>query len=289
MEVSLDPGNPACRGGVCLVNHFRGRVTCPYGQGADGTAPPKAQPCTLPGTTTPVRPSGGEGVSAQCADRMAFFTVHCSCRCANAEGKTDDGASYCACPNGFECAQLVSGSDARSGGYCIRAHTTYDHASACVATCDATVGQCSVPDAGALPAAPDGGRDEVLFRCHPPRGRSLLPSAPSHRPGRSGALPRLGGPRPGRRLRRASRAHPSRPNDGRRGSRGRKHRCLASHLPPRAARWRVRRLDGRRLVLRHGARSAERLRAEPCLFQSWRSPCGCNDAPRVPVIATPSP
>jgi hypothetical protein len=132
-EVGYDTNAPACSGGTCIENHFRGRTTCPYGQDDAGNAPDGASPCTLP--------DGGAVASAvipQCADRRATATVYCSCRCANADGKTDDGASYCACPQGFACQPFVVsfGSNASTAGsYCLRQNTTYDRANACLVSC----------------------------------------------------------------------------------------------------------------------------------------------------------
>src|SRR5258706_11907102 len=34
-EVNIESESPSCQTGVCLVNHFRGRVSCPDGQPAD--------------------------------------------------------------------------------------------------------------------------------------------------------------------------------------------------------------------------------------------------------------
>jgi hypothetical protein len=99
-------------------------------------------------------------VAPQCTDRPASLTVYCSCRCANFDGKTDDGAPYCTCGSGYECVPLVPAvvpNDPRTGAYCIKAHTTYNRATACVTTCDPADVKCSVPDAGPLPGPPDGG------------------------------------------------------------------------------------------------------------------------------------
>jgi hypothetical protein len=140
-EVSTDTKNPDCVG-VCLVDHFRGRTTCPYGQA-----------CTVPGSSAAVTAQ----VHAQCVDRAAAKVVTCSCRCANADGHTDDGASYCACPSGFTCAQLVTPigqGDALSGAYCIAQGTAYDRTNACAATCDPTSAPCAASDAG-VPAGGD--------------------------------------------------------------------------------------------------------------------------------------
>jgi len=59
-------------------------------------------------------------------------SVYCSCRCANADGNTDDGARYCECPSGFTCRKLIDnlglGSEQLAGSYCIRDGTDYDEA-----------------------------------------------------------------------------------------------------------------------------------------------------------------
>jgi hypothetical protein len=142
-QVTLDEGNPACPGAVCLVNHFQGLTTCPYGQ--DSNANPAngaSTSCTVPGAGTPVRPGavvGGETVEPWCSDRRPASAVTCSCRCENVDGRTDDGASYCACPSGYTCAQVVpeiQSGDPRAGGYCIKVGTTYVPGEACHATCD---------------------------------------------------------------------------------------------------------------------------------------------------------
>jgi hypothetical protein len=149
-EVSLEVGNAGCPGAVCLVNHFQGRTTCPFGQDADGGPVGSAtQGCTVPGTGAPVQPSGpdGESVLPWCTDRTASTAVTCSCRCANDQGRTDDGASYCACPSGFECTQVVSAvspDDTLAGGYCVRPSAVYDPATACSAECTPGTAGCLV-------------------------------------------------------------------------------------------------------------------------------------------------
>jgi hypothetical protein len=148
-EVTLDESD-TCGGDVCLVNHFQGLTSCPYGQGSNGNAPPGATAaCTVPGTSTPVTPDAppfGQLVPPQCVDRQASDAVYCSCRCANAEGRTDDGAAYCACGTGYSCTQLVPGfeaDDPRAGAYCIKAGTAYDPIWSCQgATCDPTLNNC---------------------------------------------------------------------------------------------------------------------------------------------------
>lgn len=132
-EVSVELPSPDADPGVlvCLVDHFRGRTTCPYGGGD----------CeTKSGAVVQ-----GE-VDAQCKDRRAASAVTWSCRCANAAGATDDGATYCACGAGLDCAQLVlpvGPLDSNiSGAYCIPANIEYDAFAACVSSCDPNSNPC---------------------------------------------------------------------------------------------------------------------------------------------------
>jgi len=151
-EVNVESKSFQCQTRLCLVNHFRGRVSCPYGQDQSGGPPAGAKACVVPGsdqtvTGDPVRdPKLGATVQPQCLDRKSANAVYCSCRCANVDGKTDDGANYCTCPDGFSCTQLVTklfASDVGlTGAYCIKASTAYDRATACSTSCDPTVSKC---------------------------------------------------------------------------------------------------------------------------------------------------
>jgi hypothetical protein len=131
-----------CRTRLCLVNHFRGRVTCPYGQDETGESP--AGSCATPGDSAKVTGEiggrRGAKVDAQCLDRSADRAVYCSCRCANTQGKTDDGSAYCACPDGFECKQLEgsigSANEGLTGGFCIKRGTEYRRGESCGKSCD---------------------------------------------------------------------------------------------------------------------------------------------------------
>lgn len=144
--VTLDENNAACSGAVCPVDHFQGLTDCPYGQDSNGNPPPPiTSGCTVPGTSTPVRPNGtesGQTVEPQCLDRRPNQSVYCSCRCANAEGSTDDGASYCTCPSGYACTQVVPATQADAGAYCIQSGTAYDSANVCAETCGPELGNC---------------------------------------------------------------------------------------------------------------------------------------------------
>jgi hypothetical protein len=141
-EVNVESRSFQCETRVCLVNHFRGRVSCPYGQTEDDLNKDGPDParCRVPGT------NGGNpndviavAVKPQLVQRSATATSHggdqvkesvyCSCRCANAQGSRDDGANYCDCPSGFSCEQLIDdlglGSKQLAGAYCIKEGTKY--------------------------------------------------------------------------------------------------------------------------------------------------------------------
>jgi hypothetical protein len=80
--------------------------------------------------------------------------VYCSCRCANINGGTDDGAVYCACPDGFTCTQLYTSiggntNQGLTGAYCIRAGSDYNPDSPCGGECSVS----TVNNAGTCGAA----------------------------------------------------------------------------------------------------------------------------------------
>lgn len=132
-EVNVESRSFQCETRVCLVNHFRGRVSCPYGQLESDKALPGNDPkrCRIPGTTG-VNPVDQiiVPVNPQLTKRRADDSVYCSCRCANAQGGKDDGARYCDCPSGFTCEKLLDdlglGSSQLAGSYCIKDGTKYD-------------------------------------------------------------------------------------------------------------------------------------------------------------------
>jgi hypothetical protein len=152
-EVNVESKSFQCRTRLCLVNHFRGRVSCPYGQGTDGSPPANAKACTVPGTTTPIvgdKDQNGNyidtkkqsSVQPQCLDRSANNAVYCSCRCAGLPGQDTSGQPLCTCPDGFQCQQLVTSigagtNEGLTGSYCIKANTVYDATTACTqGSCD---------------------------------------------------------------------------------------------------------------------------------------------------------
>ena len=150
-EVNVESKSFQCRTRVCLVNHFRGRASCPYGQNSDGSAPTGATSCVVPGTTDAITGKTSDGsfvdpkkealVQPECVDRAADKTVYCSCRCADINGDTPSDQTFCKCPDGFACTQLVTsigqGNEGLTGSYCIKKGTDYDPTTACSSgSCD---------------------------------------------------------------------------------------------------------------------------------------------------------
>ncbi|HVJ22034.1 MAG TPA: hypothetical protein VM686_41800 [Polyangiaceae bacterium] len=146
-EVNVESRSFQCETRICLVNHFQGRVSCPYGQSETDLTLPGEDParCRIPGTdgipdegtppgenyetiNTPVLP--------QLHDRQAEKAVYCSCRCDG----PDEGARYCECPSGYKCTELVrelglSGAQL-AGSYCVRNGTEYNPTRRPVGNCD---------------------------------------------------------------------------------------------------------------------------------------------------------
>jgi hypothetical protein len=153
-EVNIESKSFQCETRVCIVNHFQGRVSCPYGQeaasledGATPLAPNDPRRCRIPGTDgTKVSAIDGSNideitvpVEPQLVERNADNTVYCSCRCKG----PDPNARYCECPSGYECSELVRelglpGRAQLAGSYCVKAGTVYNPRIAGNAdTCDA--------------------------------------------------------------------------------------------------------------------------------------------------------
>lgn len=128
-EANVESRSFQCETRVCIANHFRGRVSCPYGQTEEvakalenGQAVPDTPgACYVPSSDTPVTVP----VAPQALKRRAQDTVYCSCRC---EGP-DKTASYCDCPSGYSCLPLVPdlglGQAQLVGKYCIKNGTDY--------------------------------------------------------------------------------------------------------------------------------------------------------------------
>jgi hypothetical protein len=138
-EVGIESNTFACASRICLVDHFQGRVTCPYGQDSNGSGPDGSPGCVTPGSCAPVRlglSGSGQTVTPQCSNRQAADAVYCSCRCANENGGTDDAGPYCTCPSDMICTQF-----GLPGGYCVKADAEYDAGAVC-SKCDPTTAPC---------------------------------------------------------------------------------------------------------------------------------------------------
>jgi hypothetical protein len=106
-DLSIDEGTPACTTGICVIQGFQGRVSCPYGQLNERS-------CLLPGS--------GESVVAavppQLVARPPWFGAVCSCHCAG-----PGPGPYCACPSHLKCTHLVDdfgfGARELAGSYCL--------------------------------------------------------------------------------------------------------------------------------------------------------------------------
>jgi hypothetical protein len=160
-EVSVESKSFQCETRLCLVDHFQGRVSCPYGQEIDGGPNAPAEGCVTPATSIPVDGKDSNGVTVdstkqalvlpQCFDRTAANAVYCSCRCANVSGQTNDGANYCKCPDGFTCTQLVpsmgmmTADQGVTGAYCVKSTAQYMPGvctSAATTLCQASLANC---------------------------------------------------------------------------------------------------------------------------------------------------
>lgn len=114
-EVSIFDRSTICSSGFCVMNHFQGLVSCPYGQAAG------AGDCLVPGSDDAV----SVAVKPQLVERQAAIASICSCQC--------DGPGpgpYCTCPESMQCEHLIDdlglGSPNLAGSYCIPKGTAYD-------------------------------------------------------------------------------------------------------------------------------------------------------------------
>ncbi len=114
-EVNVESRSFQCETRVCLVNKFRGRVSCKYGGDANACKTPDG------------REDISVAVAPQLGERRPLDAVYCSCRCAGIGGVKDDGAPYCECPEGFRCEDLIKdfdlGNKQLAGGYCVKEGT----------------------------------------------------------------------------------------------------------------------------------------------------------------------
>ncbi|HEY4104298.1 MAG TPA: hypothetical protein VGM44_10420 [Polyangiaceae bacterium] len=123
-EFNTESKSFQCETRVCMVNHFRGRVSCKYGQNPPMNADFSDAVCHVPGDpTSKIQVQ----VSPQLVGRQADAAVYCSCRCDG----PDSNARYCKCPSGYACLHLrdalsIPGAgDQLAGSYCVREGTDY--------------------------------------------------------------------------------------------------------------------------------------------------------------------
>ena len=150
-ETYVESASFQCESRLCLINHFQGRVSCPYGQTEEDLSQPGTSPgrCRIPGTS-------GEGahnsitvpVASWNTSRPPSRAVYCSCRCDG----PDPRARYCDCPSGFSCEPLISElglpGEQLVGSYCIKQATAYDDTQLAYQSCR------EVPTSESCPGAP---------------------------------------------------------------------------------------------------------------------------------------
>jgi hypothetical protein len=148
-EVNVESRSFQCETRVCLVNHFNGRVSCPYGQGAakGGSTVdpliPQDERCYLPGASaSDVNAVVSVVVKPQQITRPPDKSVYCSCRCDG----PDSTVNYCQCPSGYACEKLVTdygfGSAQLAGSYCIKDGTQYKESGSQAAGCEIVGKHC---------------------------------------------------------------------------------------------------------------------------------------------------
>jgi len=147
-EVNIETRSFQCETRICLVNHFQGRASCPYGQPSSGGGPTR---CHVPGSTQATGAVEVE-VKPQILNRRATHAVYCSCRCGKATGSiAEENVRYCTCPDGFACVEVLPdihvGPNYITGSYCVKAGTEYDSRTFLPeGTCDAAKRNCGNED-----------------------------------------------------------------------------------------------------------------------------------------------
>ncbi len=155
-ETTIEAGAPECGGGVCLVNHFQGRVSCPLGQpkpvdenglvgcvpDTDGQGAPldsqgscgAGDVCKLAGSFSPACDPADAGADTQCQAQGVGSKCNAEgfCECATTSDclaiTVDGGAASCdpitrrcvkfACQGLTGCQEAGSASTANAGKAC---------------------------------------------------------------------------------------------------------------------------------------------------------------------------
>jgi hypothetical protein len=134
-------------GPFCLVYHFQGRASCPYGQtNSDIETLEPADParCRLPlddgsMTTEPVVAA----VLPQLTERQAEKTIYYTCACSG----NDKLREYCTCPKSMHCEPQIASEQFSITGFCVRDDSVYNAGSLSPTVCSKT-GSDSSTDCG---------------------------------------------------------------------------------------------------------------------------------------------
>jgi len=160
-EVNVESRSSQCETRLCITDHFRGRVSCPYGQTSDYVVAQAANANTFDGTAEPglcyIPRSKAQAVSVavapQLLQRRAEDTVYCSCRCDG----PDKAARYCTCPSGYSCSPLVPdlglGHVQLVGSYCLKDGISHQPGTT-GASCSFADGNCPSDQASSLTRNP---------------------------------------------------------------------------------------------------------------------------------------
>ncbi len=141
-EVNIESRSFQCETRLCLVNHFQGRTSCPYGQApyTSGADPADGRKCRIPGGSADAFVGASVTVPRGCQNRPKGDAVYCSCRCDG----PDPNSKYCDCPSGYECTPLLKdiglGAKELAGSYCVKAGTVFQPPGTCAPECRSELG-----------------------------------------------------------------------------------------------------------------------------------------------------
>lgn len=103
----------SCQTRVCLVNHFQGRTTCPYGQETPSDPDSAATECQDQDSMAADRDADAERKKACCVPGMKTRVKTAVCGQCDAEhGRNADSAVYCSCRCCAPCCDKDAGADA---------------------------------------------------------------------------------------------------------------------------------------------------------------------------------
>ena len=170
-EVNVESKSFQCQTRLCLVNHFRGRVSCAYGQNGrqrdcerravfDHDARSARRPCSVPGDPSllidptkddngnPIVPAPKAGHSVPPSAPTARPTRPSTARAAapTSTARRTTAPTTASARTAYACTQLVTsigaGDTGLTGAYCIKNNTAYDSNAACAQSCDPMVNSC---------------------------------------------------------------------------------------------------------------------------------------------------